>query len=94
MIVGILIGDLTKTSGYILALAGGMFLYVSLVNIMSELTNAIDEAFQKSKSKMFKVILYQNIGILTGITLLYLLARYSDHLQNLRIETLTNHLIY
>ena len=84
---GILIGDLTSVSDYILGLAGGMFLYVSLVNIMSELTNAIDEALLKSKSKMFKVLLYQNIGILSGILFLFLLAKYSE---SIKIDHLFN----
>lgn len=80
-ILGILIGDLTSVSDYILGLAGGMFLYVALVNIMAELTSAIDEALLKSKTKMFKVLFYQNVGILTGILFLFLLAKYGESIK-------------
>ena len=35
LIVGILVGQLTSLEPYIFALAGGMFLYISLVDMVS-----------------------------------------------------------
>lgn len=80
-IFGIIIGDLASVSDHILALGGGLFLYVALVNVMGELTSAIDEALLQSKTKMFKVIFYQNVGILSGIVFLFFLAKYSESIK-------------
>lgn len=80
-ILGIIIGDLASVSDHILALGGGLFLYVALVNVMGELTTAIDEALLQSKAKMFKVILYQNVGILSAIFFLWFLAKYSESIK-------------
>jgi len=40
LVIGILLGELEDMSGYIFALAGGMFLYISLVDMMPEMTEA------------------------------------------------------
>ncbi|RWS30063.1 hypothetical protein B4U80_10709 [Leptotrombidium deliense] len=77
---GILVGDFTEGSTYIFAFAGGMFLYIALVDMMAELTSGLDEALAQSKSQMFKILILQNVGILLGICTLFLLAKYSEHI--------------
>ena len=37
LIVGVLVGEMTEGSTWIFALAGGMFLYISLVDMVSDL---------------------------------------------------------
>lgn len=77
-VFGVLLGDLAEGSYYIFAFAGGMFLYISLVDMMGELNDAIRETQPKGVSKTLKVFLLQNIGILIGVVSLFVLARYSE----------------
>jgi zinc transporter 14 len=78
MVLGICVGDLGPT--YIFALAGGMFLYIALVNMMSELTAAVEAASKHSIRQTLHVLLLQNTGILSGVACLFLLAKYSDYI--------------
>lgn len=75
MVCGIILGDMTSSASYIFALAGGMFLYISLVDMMGELS-AILEQVKDSTSKSYRLLLMQNIGILSGITIIFLLTLY------------------
>jgi zinc transporter 14 len=81
MALGILIGDLSHASSYVLALAGGMFLYIALVDMMSELSSAVQLALKQSKTLTCKVIALQHLGILIGIGSLFLLAKYSEQIK-------------
>ena len=78
MVLGICVGDLGPT--YIFALAGGMFLYIALVNMMSELTAAVETASKHSVRQTLKVLCLQNTGILVGIACLFCLAKYSEYI--------------
>ncbi|XP_053214642.1 metal cation symporter ZIP14-like [Panonychus citri] len=80
MILGIIIGDFAAGSTYIFALAGGMFLYIALVDMMAELSASLDEAMARSTSSMIKALILQNVGILSGVATLFLLAKYSSHI--------------
>lgn len=80
MILGIIIGDFAAGSTYIFALAGGMFLYIALVDMMAELSASLDEAMARSTSSMIKALILQNVGILLGVATLFLLAKYSSHI--------------
>lgn len=79
MIVGILLGDMDAATPYVFALAAGMFLYISLVDMMGELSNNLDQA-SKKRGLAFtaKMLIMQNIGILIGISIMFFLAKYSD----------------
>merc|ERR1719334_1281381 len=81
LILGILLGELEGASGYIFGLAGGMFLYISLVDMMPELNEAVETASKTSVKDALTVFLLQNIGILTGIVSLFTLALYQDDIQ-------------
>jgi zinc transporter ZupT len=75
---GIALGDLADASPYVFALAGGMFLYIALVDMMGELSAALDKASLQGMSQTLKVLVLQNIGILVGICTLLFLAKYGD----------------
>lgn len=81
LILGILLGELEGASGYIFGLAGGMFLYISLVDMMPELNEAVETASKTSVKDALTVFFLQNIGILTGICSLFTLALYQDDIQ-------------
>ena len=82
LILGILLGELNQASQVIFSLAGGMFLYIALVDMVPELNEAVDEAARSKdglKKSLF-VFFLQNVGILTGIFCLFFLAKYQDGL--------------
>ena len=81
LILGILLGELEGSSCYIFGLAGGMFLYISLVDMMPELNEAVETSSTRSLGEALTVFLLQNIGILIGITCLFTLALYQDNIQ-------------
>ncbi|XP_015920204.1 metal cation symporter ZIP14 [Parasteatoda tepidariorum] len=79
LVMGILLGDFAEGAPYIFALAAGMFLYISLVDMLGELSEALEEARKKGIKKQLKVFLIQNIGIALGVAILFVMARYAEH---------------
>lgn len=78
--VGIVLGEF-EASQSIFALAGGMFLYISLVDMMPEMNEVAEEASRRSVPSALKILLLQNIGILTGVGALFALAKYQDQIR-------------
>ncbi|XP_029831969.3 metal cation symporter ZIP14 [Ixodes scapularis] len=76
--VGILVGDFTQGAPHIFALAAGMFLYISLVAMMGELNEALEAASGQGLLQSVRVFLLQNVGIIVGVALLFLMAKYSE----------------
>ena len=70
-----------EASQYIFALAGGMFLYISLVDMMPEMNEVAEEASRESVPAALRVLALQNLGILTGVGALYVLAKYQDQIR-------------
>jgi len=70
LVLGIIIGDIESAHTWVLALTAGMFLYISLVDMLPELSNYIQEGGGWS------VVLSQNMGILTGIAIMLVIALY------------------
>ena len=66
---------------YFFIAAGGMFLYISLVDMVPELNSMIDNLSKESLTEALKVFLLQNIGMLVGIFSLFTLAKYQDDIQ-------------
>ena len=82
LILGILIGETHMGNQYIFALAGGMFLYIALVDMVPELNETVDNlAKEASMTKSLLVFGLQNLGILAGIVCLFVLAKYQDDIQ-------------
>ncbi|XP_054718058.1 metal cation symporter ZIP14-like [Uloborus diversus] len=79
LVVGILLGDLAEGAPYIFALAAGMFLYISLVDMMGELNEALEEARKNGIRAQLKVFFIQNVGIALGVAILFVMARYAEH---------------
>lgn len=80
LVCGIILGEF-EASQYIFALAGGMFFYIALVDMMPEMNEVAEEASRESVSQALKVLTLQNIGILSGVGALYLLARFQDQIR-------------
>lgn len=77
---GIIIGDLSDATPYVFALAAGMFLYISLVDMMGELSNKLEKAGKRGLSYTLQMLLLQNLGIIIGVSIMFVLAKYSDRI--------------
>lgn len=77
MVFGILLGDLAQSASFIFALAGGMFLYISLVDMMGELSAMLEET-KHSTRETSHILIMQNIGILSGIIIIFILSLLSN----------------
>ncbi|XP_035666860.1 metal cation symporter ZIP14-like [Branchiostoma floridae] len=81
LIIGIVVGDNSEVGQWIFGLAGGMFLYISLVDMMPEM-NAVDEDEEKNlqdsegKSSSLLRFFLQNLGLLTGFAVMLVLAKF------------------
>ncbi|KAJ6219153.1 hypothetical protein RDWZM_004965 [Blomia tropicalis] len=79
MVFGILLGDMADATPYVFAFAGGMFLYISLVDMMGELSHNLEQASKKrGLTYTAQMLILQNIGILMGVSIMFFLAKYSD----------------
>lgn len=90
MILGIVCSDLSTSSSnsYIFAVAGGMFLYISIFNVMTDLNENFNTCRGISTCTAMEMLFWQNLGILIGVYILYSLAQFDEKLllQSLRIE--------
>ncbi|CAB3406894.1 unnamed protein product [Caenorhabditis bovis] len=79
--IGVAIGELgPETSKYAFGLAGGMFLYISLACMMPEMKKAMEEALNVSLRHGIYVLFLQSIGLFSGLTLMYVMARYGEEI--------------
>ena len=81
LVLGIVLGEMHLGNQYIFAAAGGMFLYIALVDMVPELNANFDRISKQSTKSALGVFLLQNIGILTGIFSLFILAKFQDKIQ-------------
>ncbi|XP_019497543.1 PREDICTED: zinc transporter ZIP14 isoform X2 [Hipposideros armiger] len=75
---GILAGS-HFSANWIFALAGGMFLYISLADMFPEMNEVCQEDERKGSTLVPFII--QNLGLLTGFTIMLLLTMYSGQIQ-------------
>jgi len=76
---GIVLGDTTESAQWIFALAAGMFLYISLVNMVPELNQQAEE-MTKSGTPTWLVLVIQHSGIIFGFFIMYLMAAYGGEI--------------
>ncbi|KJH48638.1 metal cation transporter, ZIP family [Dictyocaulus viviparus] len=94
-VIGVGIGELgPNVSKYAFALAGGMFLYISLGCMqmtmfvffdefdfkMPEMKKAMEEALNVSLRRGAYVLFLQSVGLFTGLFLMYFMARYGEEI--------------
>ncbi|XP_049721905.1 metal cation symporter ZIP14 isoform X1 [Elephas maximus indicus] len=75
---GILAGS-HFSANWIFALAGGMFLYISLADMFPEMNEVSQE--DERKGSVLTSFVIQNLGLLTGFTIMLLLTMYSGQIQ-------------
>ncbi|XP_059618191.1 zinc transporter foi [Phlebotomus argentipes] len=77
MVLGVFIGDTPEASGWIFAVAAGMFLYIALVDMMPELTSSHQEKCAVS------TCILQVCGMLVGLCVMLLIALYENDLKSI-----------
>ncbi|XP_020025382.2 metal cation symporter ZIP14 isoform X2 [Castor canadensis] len=75
---GILAGS-HFSANWIFALAGGMFLYIALADMFPEMNEVCQE--DERKGSVLIPFVIQNLGLLTGFTIMLLLTVYSGQIQ-------------
>lgn len=78
--LGILLGEL-KDAHCIFAFAGGLFLYVSLTHLIPELQQMLDESLKRGRIYGTLTFFLENLGILSGSTILYFITKYNDSIR-------------
>ena len=73
-----MVGEMHMGNQYIFAAAGGMFLYIALVDMVPEMNATMDQMSKIGVKNAMLVFLLQNIGILSGIVSLFVLAKFQD----------------
>ncbi|XP_057687891.1 metal cation symporter ZIP14 isoform X1 [Corythoichthys intestinalis] len=77
---GILAGN-SFSPNWIFALAGGMFLYISLADMFPEMNEVSREEENAGGSSFLLTFAIQNAGLLTGFAIMLLLTTYSGEMQ-------------
>ncbi|KAK6191111.1 hypothetical protein SNE40_002855 [Patella caerulea] len=75
LVVGVLLGENTTAHEWVFAIAGGMFLYISLVDMMPEMNSAA-ESVEAKRFGIFQIFLLQNAGLLSGFSIMLIMAIY------------------
>lgn len=91
LVGGLIIGENWGGNSSIFAITAGMFIYIALFNVLSDLKSNLDTVkrlFDNSIGQTVQTLIWQNIGIITGVALLYQLAIIDERLlfQSLRIN--------
>ncbi|XP_030848737.1 zinc transporter ZIP14 [Strongylocentrotus purpuratus] len=81
LIFGIILGENFHASEWIFALAGGMFLYISLVDMLPEINNVGGGDPHHEDQRSIQIFLIQNAGLLSGFGLMLILALYAGQIQ-------------
>ncbi|GAB0096179.1 Zinc transporter foi [Sergentomyia squamirostris] len=77
MVLGVFVGDTPEASGWIFAIAAGMFIYIALVDMMPELTSSHQERCAVS------TCLLQVFGMVIGLCIMLLIALYENDLKSI-----------
>ncbi|EDO37361.1 predicted protein [Nematostella vectensis] len=80
MAIGLLLGYTTHAVKWIYALAGGMFVYIALVAMLPEVNQMSMRAGQGSVRKNLKVFAMQNVGMICGFIIMFVLAMYQSQI--------------
>ncbi|KAF6021073.1 SLC39A10 [Bugula neritina] len=75
VVIGVLVGNIGALSQWLFAFAGGIFLYVGLVDMLPEISK-ID------KHRVWKQLFLQNCGLLLGFTFMLLIAAFETDIEH------------
>ncbi|CAF0836543.1 unnamed protein product [Adineta ricciae] len=88
--IGAKLGELEEFHSWIYALAGGMFVYIGLADMIPELVamgDEIEKDHLQSKQQItivfkLKILFCQNSGVILGVIIMFFLGKYGTYLEN------------
>ncbi|CAH3189728.1 unnamed protein product [Porites lobata] len=78
LVIGLLLGYTTSAVTWIYALAGGLFVYIALVDMLPEACEMSAKIGERSIRRNIKAFALQNFGILLGFAIMLILALYGE----------------
>lgn len=89
LVIGIFLGENTEATRWILAVAGGLFLYVPLVDMLPDMSQHLDLKVREGKQKEGKsisrevwlLLMCQCVGLLIGICIILVVVNYSGQIE-------------
>lgn len=80
LVVGTLLGENTTAHDWVFAIAGGMFLYISLVDMMPEMNSAAESEENKVNIGPLRIFIIQNVGLVCGFGVILIMAIYGGEI--------------
>uniref|UniRef100_A0A183VHC6 ZIP family metal transporter n=1 Tax=Toxocara canis TaxID=6265 RepID=A0A183VHC6_TOXCA len=78
-VIGVIVGEINRNFGqFIFALAGGMFLCISLAGMLAEINKKAEEEMKRNLRAGVNMMLLQTAGLATGLIIMYLFAEYGS----------------
>ncbi|XP_028393678.1 zinc transporter ZIP14-like isoform X1 [Dendronephthya gigantea] len=81
LVIGLVLGYATHAVKYIYGIAGGMFIYISLVDMLPEALEMAHALSGNSKSKSIKMLLIVNFAITLGFCVMLIIALYGTSIE-------------
>lgn len=89
LVVGIVLGENTTATRWVLAIAGGLFLYVPLCDMLPEMSQHLDLLVMKARNsegrtlsrEVWIVLLCQSLGLFIGISIIFIVVTLSGSIE-------------
>lgn len=81
LVIGIIVGEATSANQWIFGLAGGIFVYIALADMIPEMKEQLAEAERSGSENMLLVFVIQNSGIVIGFLIILCLVQYGGEIQ-------------
>uniref|UniRef100_A0A914WT53 Zinc transporter ZIP14 n=1 Tax=Plectus sambesii TaxID=2011161 RepID=A0A914WT53_9BILA len=80
--IGVMVGNIDDhIAAYVFALAGGMFLYISLASMVPEMNKTMEEEMNIKLSAGLIVLFLHSAGVFTGLITMFLMSYYGGEIQ-------------
>ncbi|XP_076114831.1 metal cation symporter ZIP14-like [Mytilus galloprovincialis] len=80
LIVGIVVGENTDANRWIFAFAGGLFIYIALVDMIPEMNEQAVTSRKNQTESTLQIFLYQNTGLLLGFAIIIIISYYAKYI--------------
>ncbi|VDP05427.1 unnamed protein product [Soboliphyme baturini] len=77
-VIGVLAGEVKDASSFVFAFAGGMFLYISLANMIPEMHEKFEATVSEDINQGIKVFILQTSGVMVGLGCMFVLAMFGQ----------------
>lgn len=81
LVLGIFLGENTDANTWIFAVAGGMFVYISLVDMVPEMAAQMKHVEDSGFENKWTILLIQNFGLLFGFAIIMILVLFGGNIE-------------